>query len=218
MLSSNLAIVYQKVTSQRHVEIDTLARIAAEIALYMGAQEQFNIDSAIEHLADKGLIAKKCGGDMTSVRAARQLIFAILGWITMLYVPKLQPQVYPSDKNMPFNVETEGLSRFLTAAQPNEMAQRPFIELLLGFGNILPFGTGAFEGDINIFPTDFSDKSLHVSNLNASTLARIGKIKITWVECVSAHLDFDPAQGLLSLFCLPSFCVLHCSESTAITR
>lgn len=60
------------------MKIDTLARIAIEIALYMNVQEQFNIDSAIEHLTNKDLIAKKCERDMISVRAARQLIFAIL--------------------------------------------------------------------------------------------------------------------------------------------
>lgn len=96
----------------------------------------------------------------------------------MLYVLKLQFQIYFSDKNMSFNVETEGLSRFLTASQLNEMTQRSFIELLLRFENILFFETNAFEDDINIFPTDFSDKFLHVSNLNAFTLTRIDKIKI----------------------------------------
>ena len=50
--------------------------------------------------------------------------------------------------------------------------------------------------------------SLYESNLNIYSLRYFGHVTIQWVDTISEHLRFNPANRRLSLFRFPTFCAL----------
>lgn len=55
---------------------------------------------------------------------------------------------------------------------------------------------------------------LYKSTLNYDSLKTIGKIRLTWVDELSNHLDFDSQNRCLSVFRFPSFCALGALEKS----
>ncbi|KAK4039377.1 hypothetical protein C8A01DRAFT_47166 [Parachaetomium inaequale] len=53
------------------------------------------------------------------------------------------------------------------------------------------------------------DDILYESSLNYFTLRTIGRVKLKWVDTLTAHLAFDRSTRTLSLFRYPSFCVAN---------
>ena len=51
-------------------------------------------------------------------------------------------------------------------------------------------------------------ESLYVTSLNIYSLRYFGHVTIQWVDTVSEHLRFNPANRRLSLFRFPTFCAL----------
>lgn len=55
---------------------------------------------------------------------------------------------------------------------------------------------------------------LYESNLNYFSLFTIGRIKLKWVDTITAHLAFDRITRTLSVFCFPSFCAVRVMGGT----
>ena len=55
-----------------------------------------------------------------------------------------------------------------------------------------------------------ASQMIHASSIAYYGLKKFGKIRIVWVNSLTAHLDFDPLTRKLMLFRLPSFCALNC--------
>jgi hypothetical protein len=128
----------------------------------------------------------------------RQLIFAVIGLLTMLYTPSptvtsgLFTIALPTERNSDYT------------QQSCEKAQNQIFGFLSGFGDLVPLSNRT-ESDEGMEV----DQEISVSKLNYSTLQNIGDIHISWVETVGAHLSFNEKTRVLSLFCLPSFCLLQ---------
>ncbi|KAF4551559.1 Hypothetical protein D9617_13g100600 [Elsinoe fawcettii] len=62
-----------------------------------------------------------------------------------------------------------------------------------------------------------SSSTLYLSNLNYATLHGMCNISISWVDEISLHLAFEPANRQLSVFRFPSFCALstYTDDSTS---
>ncbi|KAM7213093.1 hypothetical protein V8F06_011516 [Rhypophila decipiens] len=56
-------------------------------------------------------------------------------------------------------------------------------------------------------PIDNFEDRLYEPGLNYASLSTIGRVRIRWVDTLTAHLEFDRATRELSLFRFPSFCV-----------
>jgi hypothetical protein len=54
-----------------------------------------------------------------------------------------------------------------------------------------------------------SNDVLHESSLNYSSLFRIGRVRLKWVDTLTAHLAFDRSTRTLSVFRFPSYCVTN---------
>ncbi|KAJ5710115.1 hypothetical protein N7493_009707 [Penicillium malachiteum] len=121
------------------------------------------------------------------------------------------PQIPTSDAQDGLQVDITGTRQFLTSSQPIEKADRPLVEVLKGFGEILPVcGQETSSLDAGMVDGD----TLEVANLNLATLINIGRINIIWVKSISSHLEFDSLHRRLSLFCMPSFCLLNLDNNT----
>lgn len=129
---------------------------------------------------------------------AMNAVFTVLGWYSMLYEPSLKPNKTDLSISKPM-VTTKNASRHLSSLPIAVCARRTVSGLLMSFGKRLPKPN--FEAPSHMF---------HVSSIAFYALKRFGKINVVWVNCLSAHLDFDPLTRTLMLFRLPSFCALFC--------
>lgn len=156
-----------------------------------------SIEEVTTRLADGGIIKS------ASDHRAHLVVFAIVGWVTMLYEPICDFQSFKFGLRKS-NGDVQGLR------EKQELSQ-PLIETLNSLGLSLP-SLGSF-GDETITTQRYE---LKTSTLNAETLKITGQIHIRWVQTMGEHLLFDEKKRELMLFCFPSFC-LSCQSAPAET-
>ncbi len=175
----------------------------------MKASSQWSVNDGIDALAIAGIFRIDLSAE--DIAVAAQLVFVMSGWITMLFAP-LIPH---SGAQHELQVDITGTRRFLTSSQPTMKAERPLVEVLKGFGEILPLGRReTSRSDVGEARSD----TLEVANLNMATLVNIGRIHVIWVKSISSHLEFDSLHQRLSLFCVPMFCMLNIDGNTPCER
>lgn len=146
----------------------------------------------------------------------RNLVFACLGWRTMLYRPTFN--VCPLDN---FAIQQDdgepdsGLV-FDTYRAPTELSDRPLSVLFKYFGNLLParspFTTHmAAETSKDVV----SWTALWPEEMNASLLQTLLHVRFRWVDCLALHLDYDKSTQTLSLFRYPSLCAAMLKRTRA---
>lgn len=172
-----------------------------------------SIDSIVDSLVAQGII-NEAGTDNLS--EARSLVFAILGWQTMLFKPALgtcPPQ------QLAVTDEQEGYrgQAIMALKQSHTGAKRPLNEFLMGFGILLPppnFCMTTSPEEQN----GFDDlRSVEPASFNAFLFDSIGHFKIKWVGIVSCHLEFDERTKVLYLYRYPSFC-LACGAEESLEK
>jgi len=189
-----------------------LTQVFVEIARSTKSSESPSIHKLVEHITTLGLVTLVAGRE-DSLKA-QSLVFAMLGWQTMLYRPALG--ICPPQQ-LAVTDEQDGYrgQAFITLKQTQMAAKRPLYEFLMGFGILLPppnlctaannEAKGSFEEVARVEPSMF----------NMFLLESIGHIKITWVDVLSCHLEFDEQAGTVFLFRYPSFCLLNRSADEA---
>lgn len=140
----------------------------------------------------------------------RQAIFGVIGLLTMLYAPATSIITGNFTIDVPNGLDT------IKAQQSCDCAQNSMSKFLNGFGKLVPFSRGTALSGSEGTP----DEKLFVSQLNYSSLRRVGQIDIVWTNDLSSHLYFDSAIRTLMLFRLPSFCLQHieCHSSSFFCR
>jgi hypothetical protein len=145
---------------------------------------------------------------------AEALIFAILGWQTMLYRPCFfgRPTANQlsislsyrngrrgNDDRISFRgkVDINGVSR----GGDNTAFTVPLPDLFAGFGLLIPDATDWHSGD-----EVEGDKTVTSSSFNAHLLNVIGRVNFEWTDCLPCHLDYDIETKTVYLFQYPSFC------------
>ncbi|KAH6620733.1 hypothetical protein B0J18DRAFT_205972 [Chaetomium sp. MPI-SDFR-AT-0129] len=141
--------------------------------------------------------------DLSYCSAAHIMVFSLLGWLSLLYVPATQDQ---SDE-LRINLQATQLAIRDTVS--TEKVGRPLDELLRSFGELLPLRIiGKVETGPQTEPQS-PRAMLEVSHLNVSTLKDMANMQIIWVDSLSEHLAFDPITPSVSIFKCPSFCQLQ---------
>ncbi|KAL8911208.1 MAG: hypothetical protein Q9171_003584 [Xanthocarpia ochracea] len=113
----------------------------------------------------------------------KNLIFATVGWLSHLYVPT--QTMIPGNNS--FRINTQG-ARYPTRTTVNmDKAQRPFDELLRGFGETIPRRSSRLSDGEGRSTRDQGPLKFQVSNLNAATLNSLAGISLVWVDSISAH-------------------------------
>jgi hypothetical protein len=163
-----------------------------------------------------------------------QAAFLLLGWLSMIYEPKLAPHISRFEIVLPNKTATVKLSsrfrkqpRWQVATESIEIeryAAMSFPQLLPHFGLRLPTitndpnegGNSPSSGDTFAHPQ--VDNLVTASNIYYSNLHRVGKIPVQWVHDIVHHLDFDERNRTLSLFTFPAYCALICLSDPQSTQ
>lgn len=131
-------------------------------------------------------------------------IFGVLCWSTMMVRPRLifTDNVAPNLTCLP-PLEFKS-TNITTTHRISDRCMRPILTI---FRSFKPQHWGDQPDEIAQIEARETD-SIYQASLNIYTLRYFGKVTIRWVDTISEHLRFDPANRRLSLFRFPTFCAL----------
>jgi len=149
-----------------------------------------------------------------AAQSAKDLVFSILGWQTMLY----KPDFLSADAMAVYKLYDEmdgyeGEARACLIQSPYA-GKKPLPDFLLGFGMMLPppnHRAFADEGDQQYFG---ECKTISRKEMNAHVLKNICGLRFQWVDSLSCHLEMDKRSGTIFLYRYPSFCLYHLKQQT----
>ncbi|KAG9241122.1 hypothetical protein BJ878DRAFT_536715 [Calycina marina] len=180
------------------------------------SQDNLSIDEIQQKLIEEGIHLLD-SDSFDVLRAQRRLVFAMLGWQSMLFLP-----AFDSRRSSSLNI-------YRAPGQPNSglvfddwsvsigLTDRPLAILLKAFGNLLPDRSSSSDNVASeLWKQAFSWTSLSPSDVNAYLLHTLLRLNIQWVDTLSLHLDYDKSTRSLSIFRHPSFCVAMLQSKGAI--
>ena len=185
--------------------------VFSEVANFIATSQYPSIDDVAAHLMARGLVSDRNSGSYAV--EARSLVFAMIGWQTMLYRPALgtcpPEQLAVTDEQNGYNGQA-----FMALKQDHKAAKRPLHEFLLGFGILLPPCDLCISTNAD-FKKSFEDFSTtEPSSFNAFLLNSIGRFSVKWVDVLSCHLELDERAKTIFLFRYPSFCIASSPTGT----
>jgi hypothetical protein len=189
---SSLLTVQEK-SAQRAV-VDEIAQIGYNVvANVVRNTSRATLQGIYSELVHKGRVSGEAACHDHLIR----LLFFLLGRLCLIYRPATD------GSSAHLNIVSEGFECFKKVSLPLFNAKRPVTENLHAFGLDFPQNTdldGATHGQR--IPLDSR-------LLNAATICRFAGVTIEWSTCIFSHLSFDDSARRLTLFALPSFCLLH---------
>lgn len=132
----------------------------------------------------------------------RQAIFAVIGLLTMLYVPATSIITGNFTIDVPSGLDT------IRTQQSCDSAQNRLSGFLKGFGKLVPFSTTPAP----VGSEDTPDEELFVSKLTYFSLRNLSQLNIIWTNDLGSHLYFNEDTHDLMLFRLTSFCLSHVED------
>ncbi|EHK20634.1 uncharacterized protein TRIVIDRAFT_69156 [Trichoderma virens Gv29-8] len=176
---------------------EKIVQLCYEVADVLREHGAISINKIVQKMQGKKIIRV----DTDQSYDSYGLIFSILGWLSLLYIPAIQ------DQSGEMRIITQSTQLTIKDKIPTELVSRPLDELLRKFGELLPIrDIGRNEPVSQINAQAATPTRLEVSHMNVATLKDMANMQIIWVDSLSEHLEFDPAQPSLSLFKCPSFC------------
>lgn len=182
-------------------------RVFMAVDEYIRRDDNLSIDEIVQYLTEDSILESTMVHPDV-IPAQRLLIFAIVGWQSMLYLPSfntcsLRELAIHNDINQP-----DSTLVFDTFKISAELADRPMATLLKGYGNLLP----ARSHELTIVASETSRMAsswlpINPQETNAHLLQVLLRIDIRWVDTLALHLDYDKSTRTLSLFRYPSFCI-----------
>jgi hypothetical protein len=156
----------------------------------------------------------------SSEQSANTVIFSMIGWLSMIYEPgagvdeQQNPALTIQATDFKGDLLQTGIYQQRSAnLNEHETTLLPLQNILATFGKLIP---GHLPSAAVAFPNiqnDVFQEQLVVSYLNFQTLSEVAGIRISWVNCISLHLDFDEKSRRLKVFRFPSFCKLMCTNA-----
>ena len=184
---------------------ESLATLWQEICRHMTTEASISIDDLISRLAENDIIL--LSSDNASRNNARNLVFTIIGWQTMLYRSDLgsclRTQLAIADE-----MDGHKGQANICLKQSQTCCKRSMHEFLLGFGVLLPprnFTLSEVSENKQAF------KEIRVADaaaFNAYLLTSLGGLNIKWIDSIACHLDLDRDSNTVFLFRYPSFCAV----------
>ncbi|KAL4821927.1 hypothetical protein BDW67DRAFT_149843 [Aspergillus spinulosporus] len=176
----------------------------AVLRVTQSEQPEISIHDILRRLEEQRWGSKKSPGRDQDKTYLYMAIFGVLCWSSLVVRPRL--------------IFTEGLVPSLTCILPqglkstrnfsthrlSERCMRPILTTFRSF-KLQHWGDQSDErGQGGSRETD----SLYEASLNIHSLCYFGHVTIQWVDTISEHLRFNPANRRLSLFRFPTFCAL----------
>ena len=183
-------------------------RVWQETARFLTENTSGSIDDVITHLLDNGNIHRPVTSDSSSPPTMRSLVFAIIGWQTMLYLPDIHSCPFSQlaiESQMALH---QGLCH-MSLKQGQSACKKPMNTFLLGYGVLLP------PRQFSIAETTEEKEAFNrwttanPESFNAHFLTVFGGINIVWVDSLPCHLEFDSDSNTLFLFRYPSYCLMN---------
>jgi hypothetical protein len=182
-----------------------------------------SIDILVDRLVDGGFLRNSDhgggSGELGASAAQQLLVFAVISWQTMLYVPDLSSGMpAPSSPLLRLAIADDldghtGLARMYLKQSASACSQ-PLHELLLGYGMLLPPSNWS-AGDSDEEQKALSSmRTAEPASCNAHLLESVGRLHIRWVDSIACHLEFDATTSTLFLFRYPSFCAANLAANT----
>ena len=163
---------------------------------------EIGVHSSIDSIA-KQLLARyyvPIDIDAERLKGVYQLVFACIGWVTMMFSPVANPLL--TEFCFTQQRRDSGNHRRVT-----DTANRPVGGMLRNL-DVVPVHC---KPQASLVTEDTS--LLAVSNLNLFTLSRIGSLSVAWVDDLASHCKMDLVRKELMLFRFPSYCAyLYCSK------
>ncbi|KAG4437821.1 hypothetical protein IFR05_006708 [Cadophora sp. M221] len=159
---------------------------------------------------------------------ANQLVFAAIGWLTLLYSPNIHGDRRQFKLRSPSNdfasehtlaSKAHGMPRtknkrrygktiaIRAYEQSMEYFDQPLITLLRRFGTIIPQPVVEPTERFEIAGTRYSD-CIEASLVSFYTLHKGANIHIQWVDNLCQHLEYDHQSKSLSIFRFPTICLI----------
>ena len=137
--------------------------------------------------------------DNKEILTGRALVFAMLGWQTMLYRPSFEtsPVEELAIVNVYHGYQGHAYQKFKQDAKNSEKRLDLFLE---GFELLLPPGN-----EWHSYNTEEITK-IEPGEFNAYVLHSIAHVKLKWVDTLPLHLEFNKSTNTMYLFRYPSFC------------
>lgn len=188
----------------------------AVLQVLRSAQPEASIHDILRHLEK----SKASEHELNKRRDKSYLylaIFAALCWTSMMVRPRL--------------VFEDGVGPHLTCLLPdgakppkhsqgNRLADRCMRPVLTTFRSFKQLHWGE-RLDEHAYGVSREADNLYAASLSIYSLRYFGHVTIQWVDTISEHLRFNPANRRLSLFRFPSFCALlavHSNETCPAVR
>jgi len=136
----------------------------------------------------------------------QQLVFTTIGMLSMLFVPSATPIEGVLSIEVPelSSGRRRASDTWVVTQQPLGDGDHSISDVLRRFSST--------RGPLNYIDgsaTHLSEvDSLMCSNLNFYTLARLGGLKIHWVDSICMHLELNRREKALMVFQSPSFCAM----------
>ncbi|PYI09528.1 hypothetical protein BO78DRAFT_30111 [Aspergillus sclerotiicarbonarius CBS 121057] len=193
-----------RVGDNSQLSIQTVKGLFIAVGSSARENEGLSIDEIIQHLQDDDILEE---GE-EHLASQRLLIFAILGWQSMLYqaafnVSSVQELAIHHDSCQPQSGMVFDAYRVSA-----DLSDRPLSILLKAFGNLLPARSSAL-------PRLASENTklaatwqpLYPTETNAYLFHTLLSVRFQWVDTLALHLDYDKSSRTLSLFSYPSMCL-----------
>ncbi|KAI0973576.1 hypothetical protein F4678DRAFT_470853 [Xylaria arbuscula] len=145
-------------------------------------------------------------GSYEATLSVKDLVFAIVGFQTMLYKPYFDPSAPGGYRILDEMSGYHGTSR-MSLCQSSDAGTKTLPEFLLGFGVMLPqpnYCACENEDDRQLF---HQIKTTTPSDIDAHVLSRLCGVRFQWVDSLSCHLELDKQSNTLYIYRYPSFCV-----------
>lgn len=189
--------------SERNISFIDLQNMVAAVCADLSSGEMFNLTGLAESLVNRDLATR----DASRLPLVQQLVFAVLGWISMLMVPS-QRFV---DGNLVIQVRSGSLDsrRLDTWVRPEQVMARitgSLRDVLRDFSNDARGPLWCIGGTTGLAQMDM----LQATNLNYFVLAKLGGLRIVWVDSICMHLELNRRGKELMMFRHPSICALMC--------
>ncbi|KFY61809.1 hypothetical protein V496_04867 [Pseudogymnoascus sp. VKM F-4515 (FW-2607)] len=186
--------------------IGSFSTMWQEVSQYMTATASVSIDEIVAHLLEFDIL--ELGSDPNALIAAKNLIFAVIGWQTMLYQADMH-SCPPEQLAIQSQMGVHQGQAHMCLKQNHSSCRRRMHEFLLGYGLLLPPRNFEGLGSVEDKKAFAEFKSVSSTSFNASLLSSIGDVTIEWVDSLSCHMEFDPYLNKLFLFRYPSFCLAN---------
>lgn len=175
-----------------------------------------SIDQIISLLIRSGVF-KDIGDDMETDLNREYIVFAMLGWLSMLYIPSFDYGNWDVFK-ICHDAKQPNSRLIYNAFKVTRCTDQEPARFLKQFGNLLP----ARHRDLTVGAgqrnrTAPSWSPINPAKFNIHVLSTFLGIRVQWVDTLALHLDYEQTTRTLSLFRYPSICVYNLSKcSTAI--